>query len=85
MGRTKIPLVISTFLEACISGGLGCSENRPQNRASEVQPERVENAPESRGQRHVFTGFSGISGQNGGIPGSKRVISAKPVKTGHFA
>ena len=54
MGRTKLPLVILTFLKACIYGILRRTENGAQNRASAVCLKKVENTPESRGISSIF-------------------------------
>lgn len=62
MGRIKIGLVISTFLEACISGDFARTENGTQIHASGVRVKRV--------SKCLILG--GYTGQNNGFFRPKR-------------
>lgn len=79
MGWNKIPNAFYTFLEACISGDSGWTENHPQNRAHGVQRKRVQNPPECRGRRVIFADFMAKTGQNCQIYGPESVLLARTL------
>ena len=58
MGWTKMLFVFSTFLDPCIYGDPGHSENRPEIVHFGFHQKRVKNTPAGRGPATVFAEFS---------------------------